>query len=342
MIAPFVVMAQETPLQVEEESTRDVLILNSQSTEQTTYDPRELGISVERIPNAGDVVGDFVVGPGKFEAIIQPGKSNTMEMILTNRTGYDRRFNLEIEDATGSSDGSDSVILLGDDRGPYSIKDYIILPAKSFDLKQGERARVPVTIAIPADAEPAGFYGSVLVTTTSLKPEEEENQTGAAVRSPIVQRIGVLFFVTVPGDSIHEGSLKEFSTIPKKKWFEKGPINFSITYENTGVAHLNPYGELRVINMFGEEVGYRELQPWFVLPKAVRLMDVSWNRDMLYGKYTATLYLNRGYDDIIDESSVVFWVIPWKFLLLILGGLFMTLFLIRSFFRKFEFKRKEG
>ena len=199
---------------------------------------------------------------------------------------------------------------------------------------------MPVTIAIPADAEPAGFYGSVLVTTTSLKIEEEKNLTGASVRSPLVQRIGVLFFVTVPGESIHEGSLKDFSTISNQNWFADGPINFSITYENTGVAHLNPYGELRVVNMFGEEVGYSELQPWFVLPKAVRLREISWNRDFLYGKYTATLYLNRGYDDLVDQNSVVFWVLPWKFLLLMLGGLFLILFLIRSFFRKFEFKKR--
>jgi len=42
----------------------------------------------------------------------------------------------------------------------------------------------------------------------------------------------------------------------------------------------------------------------------------------------------------VDQNSVVFWVLPWKFLLLMLGGLFLILFLIRSFFRKFEFKKR--
>lgn len=327
-IFPLLVLAQESE---EGESLAEV---------EQTFDPVELGIPVERIPNASDVVGDFVVGPGKFEAMVTPGKSNTMEMVITNRTGYDRRFNLEVEDVTGSSDGSDSVILLGNDRGPYSIKDYIEFPATSFDLKQGERARLPVTITIPADAEPGGFYGSVLVTTTSLKGEDVPAANGAAVRSPVIQRIGVLFFITVPGDSLYDGGLRDFSIIPDQTWYEKGPINFGVTYENTGAAHVNPYGELRIVNMFGEEVGFRELQPWFVYPKAVRLREISWNRDFLYGRYTATLYLNRGYDDIIDEMSVTFWVIPWKYLVAGIGFLFIILFLFRSFFRRFEFKRK--
>lgn len=304
------------------------------------FDPTKLGIAVESIPNASIVVGDFVVGPGKIETQITPGRTQTFEMTITNRTGIDRRFNIEIEDMTGSADGKDSIILLGDDRGPYSIKDYIQLPATSFDLKQGQRARVPVKIAIPADAEPGGFYGSVLVNTVSIEGENNQVNGSAVARSPIIQRVGVLFFVTVPGEAMYEGELVDFSMVPKKSWIEKGPVNFVITYENTGVVHLNPYGELRITNMFDEEIGFVELEPWFALPKSVRLREITWNRDLLYGKYTATLYLNRGYDDIIDQRSITFWVIPWKFILAGFGVVFICFLLIRSFFRTFEFKRK--
>jgi hypothetical protein len=111
-------------------------------------------------------------------------------------------------------------------------------------------------------------------------------------------------------------------------------------YENTGSVHLNPYGEIRVANIFGEEVGFQEIDPWFILPKALRLREVSWDRQMLFGRYTVTAKINRGYDDIIDEKTIHIWVMPWKILLAIFAGLFIVISLIRFILTHFEFKRK--
>jgi hypothetical protein len=92
--------------------------------------------------------------------------------------------------------------------------------------------------------------------------------------------------------------------------------------------------------MFGEEVGYKELEPWFVLPKSLRLREFSWDRELLIGRYVITAKVNRGYDDVIDERTVVIWVMPWKVLASVFGALFIVIFLVRLFFRSFEFKRK--
>jgi hypothetical protein len=281
--------------------------------------------------------GDFVVGPGRAEIEVRPGQSVVLEMSITNRISDGRRFELVVEDIAGSEDGSRAVNFLGADRGPYTVKDYITFPDNYLALDLGERARIPVTISIPADAEPGGYYGGVLVST--VKDDGVDEGAGTA-RSPIVARIGTLFFITVPGDIVKSGKTESLSMVGDSLWYEKGPVNFSILYENTGSVHLNPYGELRIKNLFGEEVGYVELEPWFVLPKSLRSRDIAWDRELLFGRYTATALINRGYDDVIDEVSVVFWVLPWK----VVGGIFLFVFLvlfgIRAFLRTFEFKRK--
>ena len=123
-------------------------------------------------------------------------------------------------------------------------------------------------------------------------------------------------------------------------WYEKGPIEMALLYENTGTVHLNPYGEVSIKNMLGEEVGYLEIDPWFVLPSAVRLREFSWDREFLFGRYTAEASINRGYDDEIDVLKTTFWVLPWKLVGSIFLGLFIIIFLVRTFFRTFEFKRK--
>lgn len=294
---------------------------------------------IEPLNVDGRVDGDFVVGPGKVELEIRPGTTKTIMMTVSNRIGETQDFFLTTEDATANSDPSVTVQLLGGQRGPYTLKDYLILPAQKITLEHGQRARFPVTISIPADAEPGGRYGSVLVKTVAVKANDGRADN-IVPQSPIEARIGTLFFITIPGEADRAGKLLDISTIPDSKWFEQGPITFGIMFENTGSVHLAPYGRLSVTNILGDEVGFVELDPWFALPKSQRFREAVWNNTNLIGRYTATLELNRGYQDIIDTKTVTFWVLPWKIVAGSFAGLFIVLFLIRTFFKNFEFKRK--
>jgi hypothetical protein len=282
-------------------------------------------------------VGDFVVGPGRAEITVSPGETVIQEVTVTNRISKNRTFNLEVEDITGSADGSAAVSLTSGQRGPYSIKDYVSFPEKSFTLDLGERARIPVKITIPADAEPGGFYGSVLVSTDRT-PEEQD---AGASRSPVIARIGSLLFVRVRGQAEISGQTKSINTVDNKWWYEKGPVNLGISYENTGAVHVNPYGEVSVKNMFGEEVGFVQLDPWFVLPKSLRTREFEWDREFLFGRYTVTAKINRGYDDKIDTVTTNFWVLPWKMVAGAFAIIFIIIFTLRAFFRNFEFSRKK-
>lgn len=294
------------------------------------------------IQDLGDtpIIGDFVIGPAKAEVVVEPGTQKIVNVIVTNRMGDDRVFNLNIEDFTGSRNVDESIVLLGDERGPYSLKDYLSFAEKSFILKHGQRATIPVTVSIPADAEPGGRYGSVLVTTTS-KPAEGEAEAGTTMGgATVVSRIGALFFVRIPGEVEEEGTLQSFAVAGDKKFFLDGPVPFRLLYENNGSVYLNPYGEITIKNMLGETVGSLKVEPWFAMPDSLRLREVSWNRDFLLGRYTAEAKINRGYDDIIDEASVTFWVVPIKLVLSVFAGLLLLLLIIRFIGSRFEFRRK--
>ncbi len=297
------------------------------------------GYTTEELTNQ-DVFNDFVVGPGKFELELAPGQSRVVELTVSNRMGETKRFGFEIEDTEGSSDGSAAVRLLGSERGPYTLRDYIQIPQMQFDLAHGQRARIPITISLPADAEPGGRYGSVVVSTVSSSNQAEDG-SGATSGSVIVSRIGTLFFITSPGTQDRQGSLQSLSILPDKRIYFEGPFKFSLTYENTGNVHTNPYGEIRIYNLFQEEIDFIQLDPWYAMPKSLRSREVEWNRDVLIGRYTAVAQINRGYDNIVDEERISFFVIPVIPLLIVLGSIFAIVLLLRFFFTRFTFTRKQ-
>lgn len=321
LCAPLTILAQESP----------------QNEPATTTPPAqaEPWYTIERITGRIDV-GDFVVGPGRTEVSLAPGETVVREISVTNRVSEQRTFKLEVFDIKGTADGSAALEVLEGTRGPYSIQDYVSFPDDEITLDLGERARIPVTISLPPDAEPGGFYGSILVSTI----RRSSNEGAELPQNPIIARVGSHIFLTVEGEKEISGKTFDMTVLPTKWWHESGPLTFGIAYENTGSIHLNPYGELSITNMFGEEVGYVEIEPWFVLPQSIRTREIEWNREFLFGRYTARATMNRGYNDILDEVQVSFWVLPWKLLALIFGSLFIIILAFRLFFRTFEFKRR--
>lgn len=285
-----------------------------------------------------EVKNDFAIGPGKTELFLAPGQTITKELLITNRLGKEMTFKIEIEDFRGSRSPEVAIDLRGAERGPYSLRDYLKPEVREFTLKQGERMVLPIVVALPTDAQPGGLYGAVIVRAEPLASAVVEEAGKAASQVRLVSRLASLFLVRVKGEVKEDTFLKEFAVA--KKYYEKSPINFSVLVENNGTVHVNPYGLITITNFLGRTIGEVEIQPFFVLPDSVKLRTVNWERGFLLGRYQAKLALNRGYQDIIDERVVTFWVIPWKILLAALLVIGLLAWFIIWLARNFEFRRK--
>ena len=102
--------------------------------------------------SSDQVVGDFLVGPGKVELELNPGESKTVNVTLSNRMGTEKTFTVDIEDFVGSETTEQTVVLLGDRRGPYSLQDYLVVPSQEMTVGHAERVVVPITVSVPTDA----------------------------------------------------------------------------------------------------------------------------------------------------------------------------------------------
>lgn len=283
------------------------------------------------------VEGDLVVGPGKSELYLSPGENTKRDIRITNRTGKLLKVNIDIEDFTG--DNSVSTKLLGDEKGPYSLKNFLHPEKMSFTMAHGEKIILPIAINIPNDAEPGGLYGAVII-----RSEEADQKKGSDVSNEakgqvsIVSRLASLFFVRVKGNVKEEGKLTSFTS--GKYFYPKAPVDFSIGFENTGKIHLTPYAQIDITNLMGKQIDSIDVSPWFVMPGFKRTLGTKWERSLAFGRYTATLKLNRGYGNITDEAKISFWIVPAKYLIIGLSAIVLLALFIWWFTSKFELKKK--
>lgn len=278
--------------------------------------------SVEKMKDV-PVKNDFPVGPSQISIEASPGDVIKKEIQVDNRAGEKRDFHVEIEDFEGSNTSPDQTVLLqGDKVGRYGAKEWFSIEKKDFSIEHGDRQYLDVTIKIPQDADAGDHYTSVLV---SMIPKDTEKKEGTNVR--ITSRAGILFFIKIKGEANRAGELKTFNVSKKTYWNLPGeknkkselsnPVKLKTTFENTGSVRLRPNGQIEIRNMLGKVSGLIPIEEYNVLRDSIRQMEYSWDAPgFKFGKYTATLKLNRDYDNLSDTKEVSFWIIPWKQILI--------------------------
>lgn len=283
--------------------------------------------NIQNMPEM-ELKNDFIVGPPKAELLLDPGQSASRSIFITNRFDQEMNFKIEIEDFTGSKNIDMMIDLLGDEKGPYSLKDYLKLEALDFKLQPGDRVTLPVKISIPKDATPGGLYGAIIVSTEPADEATQANEDELAGGVKVKSRIASLFFVRVKGEADESGVLKEFKA--DKNFYSKGPVNFSYLFENTGSVWLDTNGTIDISNLYGAKVDHLALKSLTIMPGSTRIGTAQWNRSFMLGRYKATINLNHGYGNASDTRDIYFWVLPWKLIAGLIVGLVVILGIIRS------------
>lgn len=283
---------------------------------------------------------DFVVEPGKTEIFLNRGESLTKNITITNRIDKTVKFKLTTEDLVGSNSEREPIVLMGDEVGPYSLKNFIKPEITEFSLDLGEKIVIPVTISVPVDAEPRGYYGALIV---SNEPEKLNSASGESGETKIISRIGSLFLVKINGQGKEEGNLESFRiTGGGNGFYESKPESFEVVYKNTGNVHLVPYGKITVRNIMGRIINEIPVDAYFALPNSVRYREVLWQGGgFLFGRYTANLELYKGYGNEYDQSKISFWVLPWKIVVPVLIGLVLFVAFAYYVLTTFELKKKK-
>lgn len=246
----------------------------------------------------------LTIAPAKVLETVDPGKSVSGEISLKNESADQVKIEITVEDFIPAA-GSTNVRFVGRAEGVTTVRDWITLDVPDdFILKKDESKQVRYTIQAPPDAEPGGHFGVIFFKASEL-------QTAGSLK--VATRVGVLVFVTVPGNQLQKGKILDFSA---PFFVQKGPVPFIIKFENTGTVHFEPRGTITIKNIFGKEVGKVQVAGQAVLPTGARDLAADWDMSgLLLGRYTAELNIFDGEGNELTANKVAFYAFPIRYLL---------------------------
>ncbi len=301
-------------------------VVNAATTVQPRPNPSEAGQALEIAPPVLTLSGN-------------PGQTIKSQISLRDVSTNKLIVQGEINDFVASGeDGTPKVLLDGGETSPYSMKTWFQpLTALSLNPKQVEN--LPITIRVPVDAAPGGYFAVVRFTATA--PELEG--TGVSLSASL----GALVFMRVNGAAKESMTIEEFKITTNKgsvkKIFESAPLTFVERIKNTGNVHMQPAGQVTITDMFGKKIAAVNvnLPPRNILPGSIRRFEQKLDKSVigsmiLFGRYTANLKVTYGDSKQVLNSKVSFWVIPYKIIGFGILGLIVAFFVLRNLIRRYN------
>jgi hypothetical protein len=280
------------------------------------------------------------VSPTLFEMTASPGQEWESMIRVINSNPYDINVYADVVNFAPQGEGGLGKFLpvLSEESKGQTLAEWIQIEIGDIEIAAEQTLEIPFTITVTEDAPPGGHFAALLIGTKSLSdaPDALQVETSQVVTS--------LVFLRVTGDVVEEGLIREFRSA--QNIADKPEMDFELRFENKGNVHILPQGEIKILNMWGEERGVipvnRQTLFGNVLPEQIRKYSFSWIGEWSVadmGRYRAIATLAYGLDSRqFATSETTFWVIPWKIasivLLVLFGFVSLMTWAIKIYIRK--------
>jgi hypothetical protein len=281
----------------------------------------------------------FRISPPRYELTIKPGQTETVSLFVENLANSRVTAHPVVNDFTASPDenGEPQLILDPNKSAPTNSFKPLVEPIPDTSIAALERKEVKVTLHVPANATPGGYYGAIRFTPVY-------SNSGPANVS-LTASVGTLFLITVPGNLTEKLTVASFDATKNGKaatFFNSGPITLVTRLNNQGNIHVQPFGKIVIKNTFGKIVYETELNDsdprGNVLPGSIRKFENPISLKHMFGKYTAVGNFAYGSNGKIISVQKTFYVIPYVLIIIILLILAFLIFglprLIRAYNRR--------
>ena len=274
--------------------------------------------------HAQQVQRAFTVVPPSIENAVNPGEYREGTMKIINEIGDPLTFDATVVDfVVDDTLGTPTFIPLNILSNKYSAASWIGVSPSTFTLKPHAKQDINFYIQVPTDARPGGHYAAVV-----FKPR---NGIGIAGNAALVNtQVGSLISVDVNGPITEKASITKFFTDLLQEY---GPIKISTQIKNYGDLHIKPLGSIVLTDMLGRKE-VQKLPEYNIFPEAARDYENIMGNRLMFGRYEGKLLAAYGKNsDKFLLATVVFWVFPWKIVLVIIL-IIIAVILLAKYYRK--------
>lgn len=276
----------------------------------------------------------FTVSPISVLIDLEPGTTQDYPLMIRNNGAQAEAIKISLKKLVGQPDNSFSFEdFTPEDPLPTWVtltpSEFIIPPDSWFDVK--------LTFSPPQEAKLGYYFAIVFNRQKDLDAPPGSTQL---VGAPAI----IALADVASEDSFPQLTITDFSV--SKKWYDFLPVEFNLTLTNTGNIHLQPFGNIFVDQGSNNDIATLEFNPGanHILPGMSRSFKVSWTdgfpvyvtdqdnpqqrtlqwdwkdtEKFRLGKFTvdAMAAYDDGTKDVLLESQLSFWVIPWQILTII-------------------------
>jgi hypothetical protein len=280
------------------------------------------------------------VTPPLFQLSVKPGDIWQSSIRVVNTNNYPLTVYAEVVNFAPEGEGGQGrfVPLIYNDETRATLAEWIEVSPGPYVVDEGRSREVQFFVDVPEDAAPGGHFAAILIST------EPPAASGEDLALVTTQTVVALFFARIEGDIIEKAEIREFSVLDRS--LELPEAEFSLRFENKGNVHIQPRGEILIMNMWGKERGVipvnHDTHFGNVLPGSIRDFRFSWKGERSLadiGRYKAIATLAYGEDGIKNVTSTTyFWVIPVRGALITVAFLaafiFAITWMIRLYIRR--------
>lgn len=259
--------------------------------------------------------------PPRLEITVKANEVVSHVIKVRNESSQEKNIVTSVQDfIVNDNKGTPVVVSVTEEDNRWAASSWIQISPSSMRLKGGETKALVLTVTPPINALPGGHYAMAIHS-----PDNELSvldSTGAAIQT----RVGTLVYITIPGDIKENAAIKDF-TAPK--FSEFGPINFKSIIQNLSDIHIRPAGNITITNMIGMKsfIQFNKNET-NIFPLKTREFEDQLKKKFLFGRYKAELNAVYGTTGQVATGGLIFWVLPWRLMILLAFAVAIIAFII--------------
>ena len=136
------------------------------------------GSFIAGIASAQDSGNGFQISPVRVELTIESGNSEKTTITASNPTSQPINAKVVVNDFEAATDetGQPRVIFETDKTAPGNSFKSLVGDLGTVDIPAGGKVDIPVTVTVPSNASPGGYYGAVRLEPTAEADKNKQNK----------------------------------------------------------------------------------------------------------------------------------------------------------------------